>query len=341
MAGQELLKKRPNFLDWAKVLGMFSVIIGHYVYYNEIPFSVQSVDWKIGHFVTLYHMPLFFIISGILYHKNGTIKEAIVKDFNHLIIPYILICFIDGIIYYGLWGGFHLKDIARYLAGIALGGDFYNKVHLFPAGPLWFLYSMFLIRCFVHIVGYSKTCGYISFFIALFIMCINRDILPMRLDSSIVGLMFFYIGIRFKNIWLKINKIGIVKIFFISIISFVLLLLINRYYLDSSIKQGMSINVNYFGEYPPVFVLSGIIGTLTVLAISKILSRIKCNAVYVYSVGMIVPLGFHKQVMLAMHYMFGGENLWITVTCSILLTYLLTEIIIKYFPILIGFRNIR
>lgn len=62
---------------------------------------------------------------------------------------------------------------------------------------------------------------------------------------------------------------------------------------------------------------------------------------YIYSVGMIVPLGFHKQIMLTMHHLFGGGNLLIISICGMLLTYLLTEIIIKYFPILIGFRNIR
>lgn len=341
MAGQELLKNRPNFLDWAKVLGMFSVIIGHYVYYYEIPFSVQSVDWKIGHFVTLYHMPLFFIISGILYHKKDSIKEAIRKDFYNLLLPYILICLIDGVIYYGLWDGFPFKEIVRYLAGIAFGGDFYYKVHLFPAGPLWFLYSMFMVRCVVHIIGCSRASVCISLLIALCVMSINRDMLPLRLDSSIVGLMFFYFGMHFKNVWLRLDNIGTVKTSFIFVISFAILLFIDRYCLDPSTKQGMSININYFGKYPFVFILSGIIGTYSVLAISKILCKIKCNAVYIYSVGMIVPLGFHKQIMLTMHHLFGGGNLLIISICCMSLTYLLTEIIIKYFPILIGFRNIR
>lgn len=306
MYNQKILDKRPNFLDWAKVLGMFSVIIGHYVYYYEIPFSEQSVDWKIAHFVTLYHMPLFFIISGILYHRTVSVKESITKDFYNLLLPYIIICLIDGVIYYSLWGGFHFKEIVQYLVGIAFGGDFFHKVHLFPAGPLWFLYSMFLVRCMTHIVGNKRYSLYLLLLAALGIMSINKDLLPFRLDSSLVGFIFFWIGMKFRNIWLKIANIKIKKCYLIFLFGFIFLLLMNIYYIDSNIKQGLSININYFGKYPLVFIFSGIIGTLTILTLSAVLSRFKFNTIYVYSVGMIVPLGFHKQVMLAMRHLMGG-----------------------------------
>ena len=53
-----LQNKRLDWIDWMKTIGIYLVILGHF----------QSVLEK---FIYIFHVPLFFIISGILCKKES------------------------------------------------------------------------------------------------------------------------------------------------------------------------------------------------------------------------------------------------------------------------------
>lgn len=57
------MNQRINWIDYAKVLGMFLVIFGHTM--QQPP--LQQVHIGIYSF----HMPLFFFLSGFLYKQSG------------------------------------------------------------------------------------------------------------------------------------------------------------------------------------------------------------------------------------------------------------------------------
>lgn len=67
-------QKRNQALDFAKGLAILLMIYDHIV--------------GTGKFITSFHMPLFFIISGYLM-KEGSIKETIVKKARGLLLPYV------------------------------------------------------------------------------------------------------------------------------------------------------------------------------------------------------------------------------------------------------------
>lgn len=76
-------KERINYLDIAKGIGMILVVIGH----------VDYVDESIRQYITAFHMPLFFLISGVLIRYRGEdmgFKELLKKKFHSLMIPYAL-----------------------------------------------------------------------------------------------------------------------------------------------------------------------------------------------------------------------------------------------------------
>lgn len=52
-------KKRIDYLDIAKGIGIILVLVGHI-----------SKNDEINRFLYLFHMPLFFIISGMLYKEK-------------------------------------------------------------------------------------------------------------------------------------------------------------------------------------------------------------------------------------------------------------------------------
>lgn len=67
------------WIDWAKTIGIFLVILGHGGLVNE---NIRQVIYS-------FHMPLFFIISGILY-KPLSFAVTIKKYYRRLIIPYLI-----------------------------------------------------------------------------------------------------------------------------------------------------------------------------------------------------------------------------------------------------------
>lgn len=57
-----IVKKRIHWIDWAKFIGIWLVIIGHAPIIGGI-------------FIYMFHMPMFFMISGFLYNKTNLGNE--------------------------------------------------------------------------------------------------------------------------------------------------------------------------------------------------------------------------------------------------------------------------
>lgn len=75
------MKERETYIDIAKGIGIILVVIGH----------LHGINHIIHDFFYLFHMPLFFIISGYLYNHNNIIplKTFIKHKIKRLIIPFL------------------------------------------------------------------------------------------------------------------------------------------------------------------------------------------------------------------------------------------------------------
>lgn len=343
IAIKKTITDRPNTLDWAKSIGMYCVILGHYVYYFNIPFHADDLDWRIAHFVTLFHMPLFFIISGILYKRKEDFKTDLKNNITSLLIPYILISLIDGIIYYLCFDyeNHSIKDIIKYIIGITCGGDLFGKAHLYPAGPIWFQYSLFLIKIMAFWVYKKNNITYIFLLIGLITILINNNCLPFRLDSSFVGFLFFSLGFLCKNKWYQLLNVKIKTNIFLLFAFTGVISLIFYFFESLKIKQGYSININYYGSIPILFVISGILGTCMIISLSKILSQIKLSCIYILSTGLIIPLGFQKLIMVSLYKCIPICQRTIACIFTLLISYFLILLVSKYTPILLGNRQIK
>ncbi|MBT8912844.1 acyltransferase family protein [Lactobacillus delbrueckii subsp. bulgaricus] len=77
-------KKRIVWLDTTKGIAIITVLMGH-----------MSTGEQLRRYIYSFHMPLFFMISGILLYYTGsykkrTIKESILKLTQNLLYPYIM-----------------------------------------------------------------------------------------------------------------------------------------------------------------------------------------------------------------------------------------------------------
>ncbi|MCR5023965.1 MAG: acyltransferase [Lachnospiraceae bacterium] len=124
--------ERIHYIDFAKGIGIILVILGHISYISD---STRI-------FVVSFHMPLFFILSGILIHlrkeTDRPLKDIAKNKFRRMMIPYFLystVGILIYIIYYlltGRDGGFPtvLSDIVQTLT-------------LYGYSVMWFLPAIF------------------------------------------------------------------------------------------------------------------------------------------------------------------------------------------------------
>lgn len=73
-------RKRILWIDWAKAIGISLVVWGH--------FSPIA-----RHEIFLFHMPFFFMISGLLYRQKGLMNELKGSVFS-LVLPYLIYNFL-------------------------------------------------------------------------------------------------------------------------------------------------------------------------------------------------------------------------------------------------------
>jgi len=134
-------KKRIDYLDMAKGAGIVLMVAGHLIG------SLQTIDYKPGfsavyQFIASFHMPLFFIISGILLRFTGEEKRemgAIVRrKARTLLVPYASFSLIYFVI--NVWTCIFQPQL---LAFSDLWKFFTYSVTLRGVSVLWFLPTLF------------------------------------------------------------------------------------------------------------------------------------------------------------------------------------------------------
>ena len=126
-------------LDIVRVLGVFLVVLGHLV--NTHPVRM---------YIYAFHMPMFFIVSGLLFKSKNSIKEL--KMFRKYIIPAVFFTLLFQICWYVVRLLFSLsklslsavidvtietfKRIAVDLVGIVQFNPFVENI------PVWFLFAL-------------------------------------------------------------------------------------------------------------------------------------------------------------------------------------------------------
>lgn len=123
--------KRILYLDLARGLGIFLVVLGH----------IEAVNESLRGYVTSFHMPLFFAISGILMlehmEEQKNFRQVVRKKFYSLLVPY----FFFGLVSVAIEG---VRLFVKHLDGWeALGRQLYQLLCFQGFSTLWFLPALF------------------------------------------------------------------------------------------------------------------------------------------------------------------------------------------------------
>ncbi len=124
--------KRLGFFDIAKGMGIILVIIAH----------IEYVDFGIRNYIVSFHMPLFFVISGMLACLTGEPKRdfrtVLFKKLKRIMLPYLIFSVLYPVIdityYYVTGNGDPFGSLRQ---------NIYDSIVLYGNSVLWFLPTAF------------------------------------------------------------------------------------------------------------------------------------------------------------------------------------------------------
>ncbi len=258
---------RINTFDVAKGIGIILMVFGH---------TYRGYDLK--NFIYVFHIPLFFIISGVFFNekKYDSFKNFIVAKFNSLIIPYIVFYSLSFL--YWLFVERYLRpgyniDVFIPLQGLFLGTDI--DKYMAPNGALWFLTCLFSAEILMYFIVksiYNRTITililFVSAFIGFLLSLIEFRLMPLSLASSFFALFFLGLGFIYKGFIKKILTSSVIILISIVIISLLIVFIISK-------LNGL-VDMDYMKyQNPLLFIIGALIGTAGIISFSHLVKNNK------------------------------------------------------------------
>jgi fucose 4-O-acetylase-like acetyltransferase len=160
--------------------------------------------------ISSFYMPMFFLISGFLYHINASYLQFVSDKFVRLMIPYIfnaaIIC----------CGNLIMSYSSR---GMLLSGWNISLSDLINGRGAWFIYALFFIFLVFPLIRFVKQkIGVIFTLILLIIFALlTRTINYFILNSITYNMIYFYIGYIAKRYYDQIKIIVNNKLLLVSL----------------------------------------------------------------------------------------------------------------------------
>ena len=202
-------KERIKWVDIAKGIGIVCVVMGHI-------FSAQMPAHKI---IFLFHMPLFFFVSGFLYKEQPDNKAYIVKKAKNLLIPYfsVFALVFPVLIFTYMPEGYTLDMIAWDTLYYVLGGHYLRGLVYDIFIAMWFLTCLFLVQViynYIHTMLKKRTIHFIVF-IMLIAAYINSIFypgfsLPWSANVILMAIPIYHLGYMSRQI--EVDKYSILFI---------------------------------------------------------------------------------------------------------------------------------
>ena len=134
-----LTHQRMRWIDYAKGVGIFLVVLGHTLrsLVNSSILESSTAVSAIDQWIYAFHMPLFFFLSGLFIHRSTSkpLIDFVVDKLKVIGYPYVV---------WSLLGGFFQAMASRYTTSKVSFADLWQIVY-HPPLQFWFLYVLFII----------------------------------------------------------------------------------------------------------------------------------------------------------------------------------------------------
>ena len=260
---------RKASIDIAKGLGICLVVIGHQNDYFDA--NIPGTYW----FIYLFHVPLFFFLSGLFFNEKEGLLDCFKKKFSRLYLPYLL----ANVFFFAVE-----MTRARLLGdaydGYLSWGDlFYAVCGLWPvlsmlSGPTWFiliLFRVFIIYKLLQLLFKGNKSLMFSVCVLAGILGALFPIGHFRISQTLAALPFFSLGHICTAKFIDNKKVFTTA----KCIIIGSTLAIALYFI--SLHQMTNIAVNAYGNVP-LFFTGAILGIMMILCLSKLLEKLPLSS---------------------------------------------------------------
>lgn len=174
--------KRIDWIDVAKGYGIIGVIIGH------ITTPVLTV-W-----IYTFHIPLFFFLSGYLFHPKGSFLDFCKRKVRSLLVPYLFLSI--PVIINEYW--FNYGNNGSFTDFV---NEFLKAIIQVRYTPLWFIASLFSVNIiFYYVVKYIRRgwiralCVLLSLILSFSYWHLGGAPLPWNFDVTLFILPFMLLA---------------------------------------------------------------------------------------------------------------------------------------------------
>lgn len=324
--------ERKVWIDYAKAIGITTVVMGHSVYTNP-----HIVD-----VIFLFHMPLFFFISGYLFNAKKSIADITKSNLKTLLVPYILF----NLILLGI--NVAQCGVKSMLTGVnsfqenvfepawntlwGFGGNL-------PVGTTWFLLALIWCKYILWTVVNGKRwqsailiVGVLGLLGAYYQFGYQY---PYCIETGCAGAFPFVAGYAFRH-WGGQLENQKQWCYVLSMVVGIVMVAVSYHY-------GASVNylaANFGGVLGVCATIGGI---LSIFSIGKLLENYPNKVIMQVSSASILIMCMHQFVSRDVNHIFHyNEHLWLTFAGdlgNVALLTLLYPVVKKYWPALIGNRK--
>ena len=269
-------KRRLNYLDYAKGIGILLVVLAHIYCFNPKLQESMIVVW-----IYSFHMPLFFIISGMLikFKDEKLSKNIILKKIKNILIPYLFFSILSSII----------KIIIYELNTSMIIWDLIYTCIGYGIDVLWFLPALFVAEILMLLIFKISKSDYMRMIIigSLFIVGLSitksYGMILLIIGRCFIATGFVSIGYYGFN---RMNSHDVNTLFLI------VLLLISIF---SAKYNGRVDFMNLVHNNHILYIFNLILGTIIVIQFCKKIYNL--NLLSYFGKNSIVILGIHMNLI--------------------------------------------
>jgi fucose 4-O-acetylase-like acetyltransferase len=281
------------WMDSLKGMGILMVVAAH-IYSGFVPNSFY-----------LFHMPLFFFISGYLLKPKTDYPRYWHEKSMHLLVPYVsFLCLIYPIQLYEFFQtvrAWNFRSVIGVVAPPILGG----KMLAGPAAIFWFVTCLFFtqqtVNYMVTRMARPRILAWMGLFLA--ISYVNaaffpRFWLPLGINIVFAAAPIFYCGYLYRQGSFKLHLLPATVLAILSVA-----------FLGMGYKDAYNMKDAYYG-IPGVSLVCAIAWIILLIAIAKVASNIFLLSSFLQRMGAasMVIMFMHQPIQVVMENFLGVHN---------------------------------
>lgn len=312
--------QRKIWIDWAKALSIFAIVWGH------------CFPEGLCGFIYAFNVPVFFIISGYLCHREASFGKCFDKTLHNLIIPYFILAAIKvaGPVIKHIGDGEWIWSVAAVLGG------FHSLNDAPGCSNLWFVYSLVIVKLLFQVSSDKRD-------IALAMAClagavVYNDILHLEwrwaVSNCLLAYPFFIIGnsLRDKDILQRLVT-SARQYRYVAALAAALLIAVT-YIVGTQNGQAKL----YMGQYANnivLFAIGALTGSMAVFVLSALLDGVRLKITRVISSGTIVILVFHRELLHPLLKEIGKTDTSSLLTVNTLVFVSAVIVVVAFYPFIL------